>query len=239
MNAGGRASFSGRGKLGASDGSALDSDGLGDRVLDDAGLDDSRIDDRALADARVNDRVLADRALVLRAQDGDADAFDTLIDRHQGRLFRVAYLVLGDRQDSEDVVQETLLKAWKQLPLLSNPDAVRGWLGQICSRRALDLARTRSRRATDTQPPEILQTQRDNGPRADTAHTAEVNVQMHALAGVLASMDPELRSCWTLREIDGMTYREVARALNISEPTVRGRIARARTHVIDHMKDWR
>lgn len=238
MSAGGRAS-GGRGKLGARDGSALDSSGLGDRVLDDSGVDDAGLDERALADRALAERALAERALVLRAQDGDADAFDKLIDRHQGRLFRVAYLVLGDRQDSEDVVQETLLKAWKQLPLLSNPDAVRGWLGQICSRRALDVARTRSRRATDTQPPETLQTQRDNGPRADTAHTAEVNVQMHALAGVLASMDPELRSCWTLREIDGMTYREVARALDISEPAVRGRIARARTHVIDHMKDWR
>lgn len=141
--------------------------------------------------------------------------------------------------DSEDVVQETLLMAWKQLPLLEDPDAVRAWLSQICSRRALDVARRRSRRATDAEPPEILQTQRDNGPRADTAHAAEVNVQMHALAGVLAGMDPELRSCWTLREIDGMTDSEVARALDISVPTARGRIARARTHVIDHMKDWR
>ena len=53
-----------------------------------------------------------DRVLVLRAQDGDAAAFDRLIDRHQGRLFRIAYLVLGDRQDSEDVVQETLTDAF-------------------------------------------------------------------------------------------------------------------------------
>ena len=60
---------------------------------------------------------LSDRALALRAQDGDPDAFDVLIDRHQGRLFRIAYLVLGDRQDSEDVVQETLLTAWKRLHL--------------------------------------------------------------------------------------------------------------------------
>lgn len=180
-----------------------------------------------------------DRTLVLRAQDGDAESFDRLIDRHQGRLFRVAYLVLGDRQDSEDVVQETLLTAWNRLHLLDDPGAVRGWLAQICSRRALDVARRRSRRATDAQAPETLQRQRDDGPRSDPAHTTEVNVQMHALARVLSTMEPELRSCWTLREVDGMSYREVAGALDITEATARGRIARARTHVIEEMKEWR
>lgn len=182
---------------------------------------------------------LSDRALALRAQDGDPDAFDVLIDRHQGRLFRIAYLVLGDRQDSEDVVQETLLTAWKRLHLLEDPDAVRAWLAQICSRRATDIARRRARRATDAHRPEDLHRHRDPSSRADPAHASEVNAQMRALAQVLATMDPDLRACWTLREIDGMSYRQVAAALDVTESTARGRIARARTHVIDYMKEWR
>jgi RNA polymerase sigma-70 factor (ECF subfamily) len=182
---------------------------------------------------------LSDRALALRAQDGDPDAFDVLIDRHQGRLFRIAYLVLGDRQDSEDVVQETLLTAWKRLHLLEDPDAVRAWLAQICSRRATDIARRRARRATDAHRPEDLHRHRDPSSRADPAHASEVNAQMRALAQVLATMDPDLRACWTLREIDDMSYRQVAAALDVTESTARGRIARARTHVIDYMKEWR
>lgn len=182
---------------------------------------------------------LSDRALALRAQDGDPDAFDVLIDRHQGRLFRIAYLVLGDRQDSEDVVQETLLTGWKRLHLLEDPDAVRAWLAQICSRRATDIARRRARRATDAHRPEDLHRHRDPSSRADPAHASEVNAQMRALAQVLATMDPDLRACWTLREIDGMSYRQVAAALDVTESTARGRIARARTHVIDYMKEWR
>lgn len=182
---------------------------------------------------------LSDRALALRAQDGDPDAFDVLIDRHQGRLFRIAYLVLGDRQDSEDVVQETLLTAWKRLHLLEDPDAVRAWLAQICSRRATDIARRRARRATDAHRPEDLHRHRDPSSRADPAHASEVNAQMRALAQVLATMDPDLRACWTLREIDGMSYRQIAAALDVTESTARGRIARARTHVIDDMKEWR
>lgn len=182
---------------------------------------------------------LSDRALALRAQDGDPDAFDVLIDRHQGRLFRIAYLVLGDRQDSEDVVQETLLTAWKRLHLLEDPDAVRAWLAQICSRRATDIARRRARRATDAHRPEDLHRHRDPSSRADPAHASEVNAQMRALAQVLATMDPDLRACWTLREIDGMSYRQIAAALDVTESTARGRIARARTLVIDYMKEWR
>lgn len=182
---------------------------------------------------------LSDRTLVLRAQDGDPDAFDVLIDRHQGRLFRIAYLVLGDRQDSEDVVQETLLTGWKRLHLLEDPDAVRPWLAQICSRRATDIARRRARRATDAHRPEDLHRHRDPSSRADPAHASEVNAQMRALAQVLATMDPDLRACWTLREIDGMSYRQIAAALDVTESTARGRIARARTHVIDDMKEWR
>ena len=180
-----------------------------------------------------------DRVLVLRAQDGDAEAFVRLIGRHQGRLFRIAYLVLGDRQDSEDVVQETLISAWQRLHLLTDPDAVRAWLSQICSRRATDIARRNARRATDVHSPDTLHRHPDSAPATDPARRSEVNLQLQALARVLASMEPDLRSCWTLREIDGMSYREVAHALDITESTARGRISRARTHVIDRMKDWR
>lgn len=182
---------------------------------------------------------LPDRVLVLRAQDGDAAAFDRLIDRHQGRLFRIAYLMLGDRQDSEDVVQETLIAAWERLHLLSDADAVRAWLSQICSRRATDIARRNARRATDAHSPDNLQWHPDSAPAADPARRSEVNLQLQALARVLATMEPDLRSCWTLREIDGMSYREVAHALDVTESTARGRISRARTHVIDRMKEWR
>ncbi|MBB0995001.1 sigma-70 family RNA polymerase sigma factor, partial [Dietzia sp. SLG510A3-40A3] len=104
---------------------------------------------------------------------------------------------------------------------------------------ATDIARRRARRATDAHRPEDLHRHRDPSSRADPAHASEVNAQMRALAQVLATMDPDLRACWTLREIDGMSYRQIAAALDVTESTARGRIARARTHVIDYMKEWR
>ena len=59
-----------------------------------------------------------ERTLVLRAQDGETTAFEQLVDRHQGRLFRIAFTVVGDRQEAEDLVQETLVLAWRRLHLL-------------------------------------------------------------------------------------------------------------------------
>jgi RNA polymerase sigma-70 factor (ECF subfamily) len=79
-----------------------------------------------------------ERALVLRAQDGDPAAFEQLVDLHQGRLFRIAFMVTGDRQEAEDVVQETLVLAWRRLHLLEEPAAFRGWVAQICSRSATE-----------------------------------------------------------------------------------------------------
>ena len=77
-----------------------------------------------------------DRYLVLRAQDGDIDAFGKLVERYQGRLFRTAYMIVRNRHDSEDIVQETLVQAWRSLHLLRDPDAFRGWLMRICTNKA-------------------------------------------------------------------------------------------------------
>ena len=75
--------------------------------------------------------------------------------------------------------------------------------------------------------------------RVDPAHTTEVNAQLHALARILATLDSELRVCWVLREIEELSYREIAQTLSLTEPTVRGRIARARTQIIQRMEQWR
>ena len=180
-----------------------------------------------------------DRVLVLRAQDGDTEAFERLVDRHQGRLFRIVYLMVGDRQDSEDIVQESLLTAWRRLHLLDDPGAFRSWVSRISSRRATDVTRRRMRRATEPQPTEVLEHRGDERPASDPARATQVNVQLQALARVLGSLEPGLRSCWALREVEGMTYLEVATTLGITEATARGRLARARLQVMQQMEEWR
>lgn len=191
-----------------------------------------------------------ERALVLRAQDGEAAAFEQLVDLHQGRLFRIAFMVVGDRQDAEDVVQESLVLAWRRLHLLEDPAAFRGWVAQICTRRATDVVRRLARRGTSAAADEDLeagtadptaasQVSPSRSTTTDPAASALVNAQMRALATILGSLDPALRTCWVLREIDGMSYREICRVVDAPEPTVRGRIARARTQIVREMEEGR
>jgi len=191
-----------------------------------------------------------DRFLVLRAQDGDVAAFEQLVDRHQGRLFRSAYLLLGDRQEAEDVVQDTLVQAWKRIGLLEEPAAFRGWISRICTRRATDVVRRLARRATRAHADEELELVADGAPDGDSlrggigrtpdpARSAEVNAQLRALTDVLDKLEPDLRTAWVLREVEELPYREIAHITGGSEATVRGRLARARRQIFDRMEGWR
>lgn len=184
-----------------------------------------------------------DRSLVLRAQDGDIAAFEQLIHRYQGRLFRSAYMIVRNRQDSEDIVQETLIQAWRSIHLVREPAAFRGWLMRICTNKATSLMRKQQRRATEPYDTESLETA-SNATEAtvnnttDPADSSEVNAQIKALADILASVPQDLRIVWVLREIDQMSYEEIGQALSLTVPTVRGRLARARSLVMRKMEEW-
>lgn len=190
---------------------------------------------------------LEDHVLVLRAQDGDVDAFEQLVDRHQARLFRIAFMVLHDRMDAEDVVQEALLSSWRRLHLLHDPNAFRAWISQITSRAATNVVRRQARRRTDVVEQQDLDTAATEsalgGTSGPSAHQPEratmAAAQMEALAAILQTIPEDQRTSWVLREIDGMSYREIARVLDATETAVRGRIARARTQILDRMQEYR
>ena len=133
--------------------------------------------------------------------------------------------------------------AWRSLHLVREPAAFRGWLMRICTNKATSMARKRQRRATDAYDAEDLETasamaETTSSSTADPAESSEVNAQIEALADLLASVQPELRIVWVLREVDDMSYEEIAQALNLTESTVRGRLARARSLVMRQMKEW-
>ncbi|WP_051441722.1 RNA polymerase sigma factor [Arthrobacter sp. H14] len=184
--------------------------------------------------------------VISRAQDGDLDAFEQLVDVYQGRIFRLAYRMLNNRPDAEDIVQETMIAAWRQLPVLVTPAAFSGWIYRVCTNECLDLLRRRrSHQETSwgegEQEPQSAR-MRSPAPAvaaADPAATAEMSAQMDGLADVLATITPEQRACWLLREMHGHSYQRIAEMLQISEASVRGRIARARGQLAEGMNSWR
>src|ERR1700690_3094434 len=87
----------------------------------------------------------SDGAVVVRAQSGDGDAFRVLVERHSRSVFRLAYPMTGNEQDAEDVVQETFLRAYKQLSHYESRSSFSTWLYRIASNYSLDLIRMRQR----------------------------------------------------------------------------------------------
>ena len=172
-----------------------------------------------------------DRILVQAAQDGDLDAFEALVCRHQPAVYRVALRMLGSEADAQDATQQTFVRAWRALPRFRHDSAVTTWLYRIVTRRCLDLiaARRPTETLNDTQP----------DPRLDPVHTAEQRARLKAVTRAIAQLPDDQRAALILREFEGLSYDQVADALNTSVPAIKGRIHRARLAVLQHSRGWR
>lgn len=177
--------------------------------------------------------VVADEILVQRAVQGDVAAFEVLIRRH-GPLMR-AYVtrIVGSLTEADDVVQEAFYIAWRRLPELRDPHAVKSWLMQVASRQAF--RHLRRRPAEDPLP--VLEAAHP----ADTQpeNVAIRNAQLCALATALDTLAPDLRQAWLLREIAELSYDDIAKQLDIPRTTVRGKLSRARASLYAQMEEWR
>jgi RNA polymerase sigma-70 factor (ECF subfamily) len=184
---------------------------------------------------------LDETTIVARAKAGNPQAFERLVDRYQTAVFRYTYRMVEDRGTAEEVVQETFVAAWRGLPALADPAAFRGWLYRIATRRAFDVLR--APRPYVGLPPEDDEPARAVGnPTATSVDPAQVTVQraqVRALQQALTTLPPQQRAAWTMRTLEGLSYEEIATALNLPVSTVRGRIARARQSLAEKMSPWR
>ncbi|GAA1845476.1 RNA polymerase sigma factor [Microlunatus capsulatus] len=182
---------------------------------------------------------LEEATVVGRAQDGDLEAFELIVRRYQGPVFRLAYRMLGDRGEAEDVVQDCLVLVWRKLPTLTDVVAFRRWVYQLATRRCLSVLRTRTRRATDATDADALERDLPVDDADDPARMAQYAAQLRGLDTFLRQLPDEQRACWVLRELHDLTYTEIAFAMNLPVSTVRGRLARARQNLTEGMSAWR
>ncbi|WP_431875876.1 RNA polymerase sigma factor [Amycolatopsis sacchari] len=177
---------------------------------------------------------LDDGTLVARARDGDVRAYEELVLRYQGPIYRLALRMLANTADAEDVVQDVFLTAWRRIGQLLEDASFVGWLYRSATNRCLNLIRAR-KPAADTEP--------DEHPAPGSAgrpdRVAETSAGLAALTSALARLTPEQRACWLLREVHGRSYEEIAATLGVTATTVRGRIARARAQLAEVMAPWR
>lgn len=172
----------------------------------------------------------SDGAVVVRAQSGDGDAFRTLVERHSRSVFRLAYRMTGNEQDAEDVVQETFLRAFKQLSHYESRSSFSTWLYRIASNYSLDLIRTRKRheekRENDSaEGRSILETIAEPAPAQDRLlFGKEVQIRVSAAMNELSDLE---RSAFVLRHFEGLSIEEIGSMLGTSLNATKHSIFRA------------
>jgi RNA polymerase sigma-70 factor, ECF subfamily len=174
---------------------------------------------------------LDEATLVVRAQEGDVRAFEVLARRHQAALYRLAVRVMGDATEAEDALQEALVDAWRRIERFRGESAFSTWMYRVVTNRCLAMLRRRRPVPVDrlTEPAAPDSPER----------SAEVDAGMAALGNALQGLRTELRVCWVLRELEGLSYAEIAQITAASEDAVRGRIHRARVQLAEVMRPWR
>ena len=177
-------------------------------------------------------RQVDDAILVESAQDGDVDAFEALVKRHEDSVYRVALRMLGSRADAQDISQETFVRVWRYLHRFRHQSALNTWVYRITTRCCLDFIA--ARRPTG----EPLELEQEIG-GADPAESAEQRERLRAVTRAITGLPPEQRAALVLREFEGLSYEDVGEVLGVSVAAVKGRIHRARRGVLDQTVDWR
>ncbi len=172
-----------------------------------------------------------DAALVAAAREGDDTAFETLVRRHTPRCYRVAYHLLGNTADADECVQDAWVSVWRHLSGYQGTAALTTWLYRVTTNAALMHLRRRHPTVGLDQVPEPA----DPAPYGDPERRAAAAAVRRALAG----LRPEYRAVIVLREFEGLRYDELAAALDVSVPTVRSRLQRARVDLTRLLEDWR
>lgn len=182
-----------------------------------------------------------DQVLVERAQAGDKHAFGLLVVKYQRKLARLLSRFIRDQAEVEDVAQEAFIKAYRALPSFRGESAFYTWLYRIGINTAKNFLVSQGRRAPtstgfDAEEAETFEDAdalRDLNTPESTLLTKEIG---HTVNEAVGSLPEELRTALTLRELEGLSYEEIAQVMNCPIGTVRSRIFRARETVADKLR---
>lgn len=176
-----------------------------------------------------------DLALVEAARGGDRRAFGELVERYQRRVYAIAFGILRNREDAWDVAQEAFVKAYKNLDRFEGNSAFYTWLYRITYNLSIDTLREKARRDTvDIGETKKLEEAMDRDGRSDvgnpdeTAHRKELAA---VIEKALSLLSEKHRAIIVLREIEGLSYEEMAEVLAISKGTVMSRLFHARQNL--------
>jgi RNA polymerase sigma-70 factor, ECF subfamily len=170
-----------------------------------------------------------DETLVADAARGNRDAFDELVRRYQSRLFQLVRILTGGDEESEDLVQETFVRAYRALGRFRGESTFRTWLHRIAVNVVRShVARRNSRR---TRAPMLEERDNDDPVLGHVASLEDLEiavVRRRMIDQALARLPPDMRLLITLRDVQGLEYREIAMITGLPLGTVESRIFRGR-----------
>jgi RNA polymerase sigma-70 factor, ECF subfamily len=174
----------------------------------------------------------SDSVAVARVKSGDADAYRVLVDRHSRSVFRLAYRMTGNEQDSEDVVQETFLRAYKQLHRYEARSSFSTWLYRIAANYSLDLVRRRKRHGeVALSDPEGEHTENLDAvlpsPSPGPDRLMFSGKVQECVSSTLNELSRQERTAFVLRHFEGQSIEEIAGALGLSGNAAKHSIFRA------------
>lgn len=186
----------------------------------------------------------ADEADLLQAlKSGDQAAYATLIERHSGTIYNLALRLMGNREDAEEVLQETFLSAFRAVNRFEGRSQLSTWLYRIAYNAALMRLRRRQLRTTSIDEP-LQNEEGDSLPRQLVDWTALpddlllVSELRSVLDAAVATLSETLRSVFVLRDIEGLSTAETADVLGLTETNVKVRLHRARLALRERLADY-
>ena len=165
-----------------------------------------------------------DSELVQRAAAGDAAAFELLVRRHAGALFRLARPIVRDDHLAEEVVQDTFFKAHRNLATFRGDAKVSTWLSSICYRTAIDRVRASRRNVVSLE-----------AAREQPGHQDDIDLRL-ALSDALDELPSDEREAFYLVQVLGYSREEAAQIVDVPASTLRSRVARARQRLAESLR---
>ena len=182
-----------------------------------------------------------DRQLVARAQRGDKQAFELLVEKYQRKLARLLSRFIRDPAEVEDVTQEAFIKAYRALPAFRGDSAFYTWLYRIGINTAKNYLMAMGRRAPTSTEVEAEEAEGfEEGEQLRDINTPESLLLSSEIAqtvnATIEGLPEELRTAIQMREIEGMSYEDIAKAMDCPIGTVRSRIFRAREAIAEQLR---
>ncbi len=188
----------------------------------------------------------SDRDLVMACQRREPAAFEELVKRHQKTVYVLLYQLAPDWNDTSDLAQEVFIRVWRSITNLRNPNAFRSWLTQIVTNIFYDELRKRPRKLPTVSMDEPYKdeesgenTTRDIPDESLVPEEKALNKELsQVIRESMMKLPEQFRTAIVLREVEGLSYEEIAVITKTEMGTVKSRIARARTKLQEMLKPY-